>query len=228
MSSDSIPDREVNGRTYQRIPVKTHIITKDDDIVEVVDRYTKDICKEGDLITVSESPTAISQGRAIPEDELKIGILAKILWRFVRRVPYGVGLRSPGTMQCAINETGRIKILFAAVCGGFTRIFGRRGDFYRIAGMQAATIDGAHTSPVPPYDKCVIMGPKDPHKVAQAIFEKTGCHAAVMDINDIGGSWVLGASKGADVKLFEAVMKDNPQGQGMELTPVCVIRLKKQ
>lgn len=221
------PTITVDGVEYLRIPIKTHIVSDNDDIVEVTDRYTMDQRQPGDMIVISESVTAITQGRAIPEDRIKIGFLARILWRFVRKVPYGVGLRSPTTMQCAINETGGIRIILAAIVGALGKIVGRKGDFYRIAGMQAATIDGAHTSPVPPYDRCVIMGPKDPEKVAAKIREKIGCEAAIMDINDIGGSWVLGKSQGIDKKKLEAIMIDNPLGQALELTPIVLVRKNK-
>ncbi len=224
MSNKRNPTIVVDGITYLRIPVKTHIVSDKDDIVEVVDRYTRDLRQPGDIITVSESPTAITQGRAIPEDQIRIGLLARIMWRFVRKVPYGIGLRSPETMQCAINETGRLRIIAAAIVGAFGKLLGRRGDFYRIAGMQAATIDGAHTSPVPPYDKCVILGPKDPDKVAERIYKAIGHPAAIMDINDIGGSWVLGYAGGLDKKKLQDIMRDNPQGQGNEITPICIVR----
>ncbi|MFP4381493.1 MAG: coenzyme F420-0:L-glutamate ligase [Candidatus Sumerlaeia bacterium] len=216
--------RLVNDRNWERIPVKTHIISPDDDIVEVADRYTAELRKPGDMIVVAESPTAISQGRAIPENEIRIGLMARLMWRGVRKVPYGVGLRSPATFQCAINEAGAFRVFIASVVGALGKLIGRRGDFYRIAGMQAATIDAAHTSPVPPYDQCVIMGPKDPDEVAQRIRERTGCEAAIMDVNDIGGSWALGVSLGMDKELIQDIMRDNPAGQKNECTPVVLVR----
>jgi len=212
---------------YLRIPVKTHIISEKDDIAELVETYTRDLRRPGDMIVVSESVVAISQGRAIPEERIKVGLLARILWRFVRKVPYGVGLRSPATMQCAIDQTGRFRIVLAAMAGAFGKLLGRRGDFYRVAGMQAATIDGAHTSPVPPYDECVIMGPRDPDGVARRIKAATDCEAAVMDINDIGGSWALGVSEGMDRGKIQSIMKDNPLGQADELTPIGLIRVNE-
>ena len=178
----------------------------------------------GDIIVVSESVTAISQGRAIKETNIKIAILARLLWRFVRKVPYGVGLRSPATMQCAINETGRCRIMIAAVIGGITRLFGRRGDFYRIAGMQATLIDAAHTSPIPPYDQCVILGPREPDAIARAIKNRTGCEAAIVDVNDIGGSWAIGLSEPTLKTRIQRIMKDNPLGQKNEQTPLGLIR----
>lgn len=224
MAKTREPLRTVNGVTYLRLPQKTHIIQPGEDIAEIADRYTRDVRQPGDIIIVAESPTAISQGRAIPERDIKTGLLARLLWRTVRKVPYGIGLRSPATMQCAINECGSLRILLASAVGAAGKLVGRRGDFYRVAGMQAATIDAAHTSPVPPYDQCVIMGPKDPDGVARRIKERTGCEAAIMDINDIGGSWVLGATAGIDKTLLEEIMRDNPMGQKAECTPLALVR----
>lgn len=207
-----------------KIPVKTKILTESDDILSVISKYTAGIVRKGDILVISESPLAITQGRAIPETEIKVGLIASILWRFVGNVKYGIGLRSPTSMQCAVEETGRLKILFAAFISCITKLFGRKGDFYRIAGKQAALIDAANTSPIEPYDKCVIKGPKDPDIVAQMIKNKTGCETAIMDINDIGGSWVVGKSSGINTQELEDIMRDNPQGQGAELTPICIIR----
>ncbi|MCP4712827.1 MAG: hypothetical protein GY869_29730 [Planctomycetes bacterium] len=224
MTTKRQPLRTVHDIAYLRLPQKTKIITPDDDIVDLTNDYTSQTRQIGDIIVVAESPAAISQGRAIPESDILIGLLARLLWRGVRKVPYGIGLRSPATMQCAINEAGRLRILTACFVGFFGKLIGRRGDFYRIAGMQVSVIDAAHTSPIPPYDKCVILGPKDPNSLAERILQSTGCHAAIMDINDIGGSRVLGASQNIDIALLEEIMRDNPMGQSDECTPICLVR----
>ena len=220
--------RSYQGREYIRIPVKTKILVPGDDMAKIIQEYAGDQIKEGDIITISESPLAITQGRAKPLSEIKPGFWARLLWRYVSNVSYGIGLRAPASMQCAIEECGAGRILFAAVVGGLARLIGRRGkgDFYRIAGMQAALIDAASTSPVPPYEECVIKGPKDPEKEAIRISSQTRVEIAVMDINDIGGSWMIGGSKGVSKAMIEEVMKDNPQGQGAELTPICIVREK--
>ncbi len=215
---------EINGVKYKRIPIKTHILTPQDDMADIILKYAKDKLQKGDIITISESPLAITQGRAIPVKDIKPGILAKILWRFVKKVPYGTGLRSPYSMQCAIDETGAIRIIFAAFVSVLGKLIGRSGDFYRVAGKQAALIDAAFTSPVPPYNQCVIKGPKEPDKEAWRISKKVGCDIAVMDINDIGGSWAIGYTKGVDKNLIQDIMRDNPQGQNDELTPICIVR----
>ena len=224
MAKEKKPVVQINGISFLRIPIKTRVITEKDNIVEVIDEYTHDLRQNNDIIVVSESVVAITQGRAIPVDKIKVGILAKIIWRFVRKVPYGIGLRSPTSMQCAINEVGSFRITVAAIIGGIARFFGRKGDFYRIAGEQAAMIDAAHTSPIEPYNKCVIMGPKDPMGVAKKIKEKIKCDAAVVDVNDIGGSWAVGYTDGINRKLLEDIMRDNPLGQKLEQTPIGIIR----
>ncbi|MDI6782783.1 MAG: coenzyme F420-0:L-glutamate ligase [bacterium] len=219
------PTIEINGKKYLRIPIKTHIITDQDDLAEVVAKYTSSQFQPGDIIVMSESVVAISQGRAIPVEQIHPGLVARFLWRFVRKVSYGIGLRSPESMQCAVDEVGRFRILFAAFIGMLGKLVGRRGDFYRIAGMQVATIDAAYTTPIEPYHHCVIKGPKDPDKVCMNVKEKTGVDTAIVDVNDIGGSWVLGASVGVNKPLVERIMKDNPLGQSDEQTPIGIIRL---
>lgn len=214
----------IQGRQFCRIPIKTKILTAEDDIYTIALTYTDSLRKHGDIIVMSESPVAITQGRALPESEIKIGWLANILWRGVRPVPYGVGLRAPSSMQCAIDECGRVRIIFAAFVGLIGKILGRRGWFYRAAGKQAALVDAAHTSPIPPYNTTVIKGPIHTHEICQNLFKKTNVDWAIMDINDIGGSWVIGHSNNIDVSLLEQIMKDNPQGQQDELTPLCIIR----
>ena len=104
----------VDGIKFERIPLKTKILTAEDTMAEIVRTYALPYLKAGDIVTISESPLAITQGRAVPVAELKIGLLAKILWRFVAKVPYGIGLRAPASMQCAIDECGAPRIIFAA------------------------------------------------------------------------------------------------------------------
>jgi hypothetical protein len=216
--------RQVGTRRFQRIPVRTRIVTDQDTIVDVMREYTRGILEPRDVVTVSEKVVAITQGRAYPIATLGVGFWAGVLWRFVRKVPYGVGLRSPYSMQCAIDEVGVPRILLAAVVGGLTRLLGRRGDFYRIAGKQAAMIDAAHTAGLKEYYECVIKGPKNPEEVAQEIGDALGVPAAIVDVNDIGGSWVVGGTPGLETAVVEEALRDNPAGQGDACTPIILIR----
>ncbi|MEA2104160.1 MAG: coenzyme F420-0:L-glutamate ligase [Candidatus Cloacimonadota bacterium] len=216
-------ERTIQNRIFFRKPIKTKILNSQDDIIEIVGEYTKNVRKTNDIVVLSESPVAITQGRAVAENSIKIGLLAKLLWRGVRNVNYGVGLRSKTSMQCAIDECGKFRIIVAAFLGFFGKLVGKRGVFYRVAGKQAALVDAAHTSPVPPYNKTVIKGPINCEEICEEIRSVYGNEAAIMDINDIGGSWVIGKSRGIDSKLLEEIMNDNPQGQGDELTPICLV-----
>jgi F420-0:gamma-glutamyl ligase len=215
---------QVAGQTYLRIPVHTPVVTEADDILEVADRYAGPHLQPGDILFISEKVLAITQGRAIPIEKIRVSLLAKLLWPRVAKVPYGVGLRSPYSMQCAIDECGAPRILLAAVIGAVTKLMGRKGDFYRIAGKQAAMIDAAGTAGIDAFKGSVIKGPKDPDQAAQRIADRLQVGAAVVDVNDIGGSWAVGASRGVDRALVEAALKDNPLGQGAEQTPCGILR----
>ena len=210
------------GHRFLRVPIKTHVLSEQDDIVRVVDDATRSTRQPGDVIFVSEKAVAVTQGRALNVESIKIGLTARLLWRMVRKVPFGIGLRSPETMQCAVNECGAPRIWIAAMVGALGKSVGRRGDFYRVAGTQAATIDAANTSPLYPHR--VILGPKNPERVAAAIRGATGHEAAIVDVNDIGGSQVLGGTGGVGFSMIEACLKDNPLGQKDEQTPIGLLR----
>jgi len=223
-SKTTLPVITVGGVQFERIPVKTRILTPEDEIAGIVREYALPLMQEGDIVTISESPLAITQGRAVPVSEIRVSPLARLLSHYVAKVPYGIGLGAPTSMQCAIEETGILRILLAAFIGAVGKVIGRKGDFYRVAGMQAALVDAATTSPVPTYNETVIKGPLYPQQVCEELHSEFGYGFAVMDINDIGGSWMIGGSQGVNKHFIETVMKDNPQGQGAELTPLCIVR----
>ena len=223
MPSEKEPIREVEGRAFLRIPIRTHVVTEADDIVEVAQRYAAPLLQAGDLLVAGEKAVAITQGRAIPIASMHPGLVARTLWRFVRQTSYGVGLRDPYSMQAAIDEVGAARILAAALVGGITRAFGRRGDFYRIAGVQAAAIDAPGTAGIEQFKDRVIKGPRDPNGVARSLAEALGCRAAIVDCNDIDSA-VLGRSPGVDARILRLALLDNPLGQGDEQTPLGILR----
>jgi hypothetical protein len=215
--------REVRGRRFERLAIRSRLVVAGDDLVELAGGLTEGRRRPGDILVLSEKAVAISQDRAPRVSEIRVGLLASVLWRFVRKVPYGIGLRSPQTMQCAIEECGAVRIIAAAAAGALGKLVGRRGDFYRVAGMKAATIDAAGTSAIPELNDRVVLGPADPEGVAARLAAAFGCGVAVVDVNDIGGV-VLGASDGVDRPLVVEIMRDNPLGQGAEMTPFALLR----
>lgn len=222
------PVIEFDNKKYLRIPVKTHVIIKEDNIIDVVKKYTEEIIKDDDIVFVSEKVVAITQGRALPLNEIKPRPLARFLSRYVTKTPVGIGLGIPETMEMALRECGVLKILFAAAVSVITKLFGRRGDFYRIAGYKASSIDGPTPNTLPPYNRYVVLGPNEPDKVAREISEKIKAEVAIVDMNDLGGS-ILGTSRGSmDRKMLLGVLRDNPLGQCSEQTPIGIIRSLKE
>jgi hypothetical protein len=154
---------------------------------------------------------------------IRPGRLARFLVRFVTRPGYGIGLGTAQTMQLAIDEVGAPRILLAAAVSGLTKPLGIHGLFYRIAGRQAAAIDGPTSYTIAPYNQAATLGPRDPHGVAHAMSTALGLPVAVIDANDAGCN-ALGLSRGLDRRWVERLFADNPLGQAGEQTPVCVVR----
>ncbi len=217
---------EVDGNEYERYPIKTHVITDADDICDVCEKYAKDVMEEGDILFISEKCVACTQKRAIPMDEIKPRPLAKLLCKFVYKSPYGIGLSIPQTMEMALQECGTMKILFAAFCSACGKLVGKRGIFYNIVGKKAKSIDGPCDCTIPPYNRCVVLGPVEPDKVARQIKERIGFDTIIVDINDLDGD-ILGISDDSiSRELYAKVLKDNPLGQSRQQTPMGIIRKK--
>ena len=185
--------------------------------------------EEGDIVAISEKAVAVSQGRSFPASSIRPSLLARVLSRFVSKGPAGIGLGIPATMQLAIDEAGARRILLATAAAGVTRLAGRHGTFYRIAGARVSAIDGPTAGTLPPFDTHAKLPPSDPdgvaNRLAQRLAEEAGgpVHVAVIDAND-RGVVVLGGSRGLDRPLIAWLFGDNPLGQGAEQTPVALIR----
>lgn len=220
-------DIVVAGKKYQRLPIRTHVIKKEDELVEVVQKYVSPHLQDGDFVFISEKIVAITQGRAFPIKDIQPRWLATFLSRFVQKTPHGIGLGSPWTMELALQDVGVTRILLAAFVGAVTKPFGVKGLFYRVAGRRAAAVDGPCDYTIPPYNKYAKMSPLEPDKVARDLRDKLGHEVVIIDANDLGVD-VLGKSSNILTDKFcEQVFKDNPLGQTDEQTPLCIVRLAK-
>lgn len=219
-------EASVDGKSYARIPLKTRVVMPEDDLDAIIGEYAKDAVQPGDLLFVTEKIVAITQGRSYRLDEITPRPLARFLSRYVVRTSYGIGLGMPETMEMALRECGTLRILFAAGVSVITKAFGRRGDFYRIAGDKARAIDGPTKNTIPPYNQAVVLGPKNPREVAYRVQKLVGSEVdvAVVDINDIGGN-ILGSTldKAGERRLVE-ILSDNPLGQATQSTPMGIVR----
>lgn len=213
-----------NG-SYERYPVKTKIVMSGDDLVEILNETVKPYLQPGDMIFMSEKIVAISQGRAFPLDEIKPSRLSKFLVKFVYKSPYGIGLGSPWTMELAVREVGRVKIVFCAIIAGICKLFGKRGVFYNMLGEQVRAIDGPCDYTLPPYNHYAKMAPAKPHDVAKKLTEAMGGNQVVIiDANDIGVNILGKPDKNMSDDELAAIFKDNPLGQASQQTPIAIVR----
>lgn len=219
---------ERDGSIYERLPIKTHIITEADDIRDVAEQYAKPYLDAGNILFISEKAVACSQGRAIPLETIHPRKLAAFLSKFVLKSNAGIGLGIPETMEMALRECGTLRILFAASISALGKLFRRRGWFYIIAGDKAASIDGPTPNTLPPYNRYVVLGPENPNETAAAIAERIGCRCIIVDINDIGGKILGSSDKQLSRKALAHILSDNPLGQDREQTPMGIIRAVNQ
>lgn len=216
--------RTACGRRWQRLALRTHVLTHDDSLPEAVERYAVPFLVPGDILFISEKAVACTQNRAIPMEQIHPLPLARFLCRFVHKTPFGIGLGIPETMEMALQECGILRILFAALISAFGKIIGKHGWFYKIAGSRASSIDGPCDCTIPPYNHYVVLGPENPDKTAQILAEKFGFPVAIVDINDLGAE-ILGVSDvRMDLSLLREILRDNPLGQGRQSTPMGIIR----
>ncbi|MEE1056983.1 MAG: F420-0--gamma-glutamyl ligase [Acutalibacteraceae bacterium] len=218
---------EVNGKKYMRHSIKTHFVKQGEDYVEVFKKYVSPIYQEGDIVSTSEKIIALCQNRVIKREELKIGFWAKLLSKFASHPDTGYGVGETIKMQYAIHEAGLPKVLWASFASAVTKLFGKKGVFYEIVGAEVSGLDGFYDKVWDEYGDIGIKIPENPNGVCNELKEKLGMSCIIVDANDLGQE-LLGASD--DLKAFipedELIkfVRDNPSGQGKELTPIILIR----
>ena len=207
--------------TPEVIPVPTKIITPEDRLLQIIADYAGPCLQPGDILALAESVVAITQGRLIRPEQVKPTPWAVALARFVSQ---DGSLSSPYAMQVIMNESGALRTVLAFCTAVLTRlVFGRRGDFYRLAGRQASLVDDV-TGNMPPFDKHIVLGPNHPEQVVAEIREQFGVEAAIVDANDLGRTQILAATSGACQKLLLKVFRANPAGNADQQTPIVIIR----
>jgi len=241
------PDKHlfaVAGRAvYARMPLRTRLVHKGDDLGEVITEALDTQAgsggggagraaaplRPGDIVALSEKIVAISQGRSFPISEVSASATARFLSRFVSRSPHGIGVGMPETMELAIREAGLWRVLFAAAVAALAKVLGFRGVFYDLVGPAVRAIDGPTPGTIPPYNGHAKLAPLDPDGVASDLATALAAVAggpvgvAVVDANDLSVD-VLGWSPGVDSALVAELFRDNPLGQGHQQTPAAVLR----
>ncbi|WP_018800589.1 asparagine synthase (glutamine-hydrolyzing) [Salinispora arenicola] len=244
------PEKELltAGGAWARFPLRTDLIATGDDVPALAVNRVGEFFKQGSempvpvqrlatagrwYLFVSEKVIAVAQGRIFNVTDIRSGAWARLLSRFVRRTPYGIGLGHPATMQLAIQEAGLPRILVASAAGAVGKAVGRRGLFYQVAGAAIRAIDGPTEYSAYPANVSAKLAPADPARVAREISaairaalsaesaERFG-GTVIIDANDFGQD-ILGQDTGAtDAALAEAFV-DNPLGQAREQTPFAIV-----
>ena len=217
---------QAGGKTYARHAITTHFVQVGESYIDLIEKYVKPVYQPGDILSSSEKVIALCQGRIVTEDECKPGFWAKVLSRFVHQTSAGPGMGLPVKMQFAINICGLPRVLWAAVCAGFGKLFGKRGVFYDMLGEEVTGLDGFYGEEIPEYEHMGVRVPSHPEKVCDEVFEKTGVVMMIVDANDLNVE-LLG--KGEQLRSWSreallALIRDNPAGQDRQLTPFVLIR----
>lgn len=218
-------DVTVEGKSYKRIAIQTHFVERGESYTELVKKYVAPLCKEGDLLSISEKIISMCQNHVVEMKDVKVGFWARFLSKFASSNNRGVAMDEPYKLQLAINLAGLPRILLAAICGAICKLFCIRGVFYKIAGHGIAGIDGFYKrSSFELYRTLALLGPQEPDRVCREIKEVLGIDCMLVDANDINVE-ILGKSPDipyTDATL-KAIIKDNPAGQSDELTPFILI-----
>ena len=207
------------------LPVPTRILTDRDDIIDCVEKYTRGKIGKDDVISVAESVVAITQGRIVRPEDLKISRVAQFCCRFIPDIG---SLASPHGMQSLMNVEGKWRVAAALFAGFLGKIVGKSGLFYKWGGEQTALIDDV-TGTMPPFDKHIVYGPRDPEDVVARLKERLGCFGAVIaDVNDLKRSRIVGVTDGTKGELVAKLLIDNPFGNASQKTPICIIKNFRQ
>ena len=219
----------VGDQVYCRYAIKTHFVKINESYIDIINKYAKPVYQEGDVISISEKIIALCQNRVVYKNDLKVGFWAKFLSKFAAKSTAGQGVSNQLKMAYCIKKAGLIKTIWASFCSAIGKIFGKKGVFYKIVGQEVAGLDGFYPNVFEEYGNYGIENPENPNEVCKEIEEQTGIPCMIVDANDLGQE-LLGCSPKMSEQFAESEMlgmiKDNPAGQGKELTPIILIRKK--
>ena len=95
--------------------------------------------------------------------------------------------------------------------------------FYRLAGEQARLIDDI-TGTTPPYDKSIVLGPKDTKSFCIKASKDLQVNVAVVDVNDLGKVKILSTNNINNDEIIKKALTSNPAGNANQQTPLVLIR----
>jgi F420-0:gamma-glutamyl ligase len=190
----------INNITFERIPVKTHMITFGEDLILIMKKYVVPQYQKDDFVAISEKVVSVCQNNVRHISDVKAGWLAKLLVKGVKKYPQDVGFSIPEKMQTAIDISGEPRMILAAILGGIGKLFGLHGIFWIIAGNRVSEIDGFNPDAMYPYTEYVALPPKDPKGICEKIEKELGIPATIIDGNNINVEII---SRALELKLIK-------------------------
>jgi hypothetical protein len=221
---------DVDGITYQRLPVRTRLITlKDTDLLPIIEEYVKPYLQAGDILFISEKALTITQGRVVDMSDIKPSSLSRFLAKNVGNYYGSAKFRGFGhgtalAMQLFLEEAGYPRVIFAGIVSAITRPFGIKGMFYRICGKRAKSIDCPMSFLILEYAHSAKLAPNNPSGEARRFKKSIGSDAVILDAN-YRGAFSLGKStRTISEDFIKKLFLDNPLGQSDEMTPFAIVR----
>jgi hypothetical protein len=213
--------REVDGRGYLRLPVRTCWLKPSDDLTAALRQHLPPL-QAGDTVVVSEKVVVLLTGRAVPMTAVCPGRLARVLARCVRPRQGSRGLSVPEKMQYVLQSVGALRLLAATVISAVTRPLGVRGAFYRVAGPVARDLDGGR----PPYEHLLFppLSRGDAGAICAELGTALGVGVAIVDLNDFGGSIRAVSTSSLPARTLTLALADNPLRQRLTGTPFGIVR----
>ena len=214
------------GRSYLRFAIQTHFVNPGEDKCDLVRRYVLPLYEKGDCLSFTAKVMGMCTNNVRTLEDTHPGWWARHLAPFAGHNSTGIGMHSEHKMQLVIEICGLPRVLFAAFVSAVTRPFGVKGLFYKICGHDVAGIDGFYPdSSFEIYHNMGVINPQNSPELCDEIEKATGVPVVVMDANDFDQNQLGKGSRFplTDEQIQEA-MKDNPSGQGDELTPFILIR----
>lgn len=214
------------GNEYQRLALQTHFIGRGESYLKLIEQYVLPVYKAGDILSISEKAITMCQNHVVEKKNVSLGFFSKFLSRFASSNQHGVAMDQPYKLQLAIDLCGLPRILLAAFCSAFAKLFGIHGVFYRIAGHGIAGIDGFYPeSAFSLYREIALLNPVEPRRVCDEIQQKYCVDCMIVDANDLNVE-ILGKASSLDKipnEELKSIIQDNPAGQLDEKTPLILI-----
>lgn len=216
---------QVGDRYFARNAIQTHFVQIGENYIDLVKRYVAPLYQEGDILSISEKIVALCQKWVVYKKDMRLSWLARFLSKFAMHSEAGIGVDSPWKMQFAIDHCGALKVIWAAICAGVGKLFGKHGIFYDMVGQEITGLDGFYDHVFDVYGQFGIRIPENSSGVCDEIYAATGVKAMIVDANDLTRD-LLGKAQALEEPEADllGMIRDNPAGQSAQCTPFILIR----